>query len=242
MGLNSLNRSQNRFSTTYDHLYSINLDPADYLYFFNFLLLRHFFLKNVMKKSQILLYRTQNCLLNYEPQNVYISWISQKNLSKLKFVNFYFKYCLFFLGQKKPNYPPTRFLEIWLSTLNSLLIATQIYLLPQWLALWMPSILPQSICFSYPSCQNFNFELIIYWQFSPTTSNNISINPPLYHKSSLNCQFGFIDISCSFNFISGFRFSHGQLHVVYSCLPCGTNIASTFMFSASHLFPAVKKN
>ena len=38
-----------------------------------------------------------------------------------------------------------------------------------------------------------------------------------------------------------FKFSHGQLHVVSSCLPCGTNIASTFVFSASHLFPAIKK-
>lgn len=92
------------------------VDPADYLYFFNFLLLRHFFLKNVKKKPQILLYIAQNCLLNSEPQNVYISWISQKNLSKLKFINFSFKYSLSFLGQKKPNYPPTRFLE---TTFNS---------------------------------------------------------------------------------------------------------------------------
>lgn len=48
------------------------VSPDNYLYFFNFLLLRFSFLKNV-KKSQILLYPAQNSPLNSEPLIVHVS-------------------------------------------------------------------------------------------------------------------------------------------------------------------------
>lgn len=165
-GLNSLNISQKRFNTICTPLI---VSPGNYLYFFNFRLLRHSFLKNVKKKVSNLAVSSWELLT----LNLYmcIFQIFQQNMSKLELIIFVSN--MLYLSHLRVPQLPNRFLRnLALNPDHSFF--SYIYLFHQQIALCVTFILLQSICLSYFYSHNFNFELMIFWQFSPMTPNNIS--------------------------------------------------------------------